>query len=202
MHRWNHLIVALVLPAVLLLLLSAAPPGSTQSRPQTFKVDPGDSSVIFKVRHLGLGSLFGRFNSVRGGYTWDEGDPPNGSIHILVAAESVDSNDPARDARFKDEQFLHAGEFSTISFTSNSIKRLHGSVFEIGGDLTLRGVRRPVTAEVEWFGAKDTARHGYRSGFEARFTINCSNFDIPDSDESGEFGDEVMLIVAIEGLRK
>ena len=113
MLRLHHLFVALVLPAVLLLLLSAAPPGSAQSRPQTFKVDPGNSSAIFKVRHLGLGSLFGRFNSVRGGYTWDEGDPPNGSIRILVAAESVDTNDPARDGRFKGEQFLHADEFST-----------------------------------------------------------------------------------------
>ena len=202
MLRLHHLFVALVLPAVLLLLLSAAPPGSAQSRPQTFKVDPGNSSAIFKVRHLGLGSLFGRFNSVRGGYTWDEGDPPNGSIRILVAAESVDTNDPARDGRFKGEQFLHADEFSTLSFTSKSIKRLHGSVFQIGGDLTLRGVRKPVTAEVEWFGAKDTARHGYRSGLEARFTINCREFGMPCSDESGEFGDEVTLVISIEGLRK
>lgn len=202
MLRLHHLIVALVLPATLLLVLSAAAVGKAQYRPQTFKVDPGNSSVIFKVRHLGLGNLFGRFNSVQGGYSWDESDHQNGSIRILVDAGSVDTNDPARDARFRSEQFLNAGEFSTLSFTSKSIKRLHGSVFQIGGDLTLRGVRKPVTAEVEWFGARDAGRHGYRSGFEARLTFNCGEFGMPGSDEAGEFGNEVTLIISIEGVRK
>lgn len=202
MLRSHHLIAALFLPAVLLLLASAAPVGKAQSRPQSFKVDPANSSVIFKVRHLGLGSIYGRFNSVRGGYSWDESDYRNASIRILVDAGSVDTNDPARDGVFKGERLLHAEEFSTLSFTSKSIRHLHGSVFQIGGDLTLRGVRRPVTAEVEWFGAKETARHGRRSAFEARFTINCREFGMPGSEDAGEYGDEVTLIVAIEGMRK
>ncbi|UCD74108.1 MAG: YceI family protein [Phycisphaerales bacterium] len=197
----RHLTRTLALP-ILLLPLSASPAARVQPRPETFKVDPAHSTVIFKVDHLGVGHFYGRFNNVRGGFTWDEEDPANGSMRILVDAESVDTSDHSRDERFRGEEFLKAGDFPTLSFTSKSIERLHGSVFRIGGDLTLRGVRRPVTAQLQWLGSADTSRHGYRGGFEAGLTISRGDFGSTGGRDGGEFGDEVTLIIAIEGLRK
>lgn len=182
-----------------LLLLAAGPAAMPQSTPESFRIDPDHSAVVFKVRHLGVGTVFGRFNSVRGGFTWDTGDPARGSMRILIDAESVDSNLPARDRRFQSEDLLDASEHSTISFTGKSIRQLHGRMYRITGDLAIRGVRKPVTAEVQWLGSRDTAALGYRGGLEAELTFLRSEFGMLVADE---FGDEVTVLIGIEGMRK
>ncbi len=183
--------------------LAAQPVRSTQSQPQTFRIDPIHSTVLFKIRHLGVSNFYGRFNKVSGGFTWDETDSGNGSMRITVEAKNVDTGNLQRDIHLMSEDFFNAEEFPTISFISKGIEKTSTDTYTLRGDLTMRGVRKPITASMTWLGIKDTkSQYGIRAGFEATFTIKRSEFGMDGFIQEGILGDEVTLTIALEGMRK
>lgn len=168
----------------------------------TFEIDGVHSSVVFMIKHLGVGDFYGRFNEISGEFAWDDSSPAAGSINVTIAAESVDTANTQRDNHLRSPDFFNAREFATVTFRSTTIQQL-GDAFEVTGDLTLHGVTKPVTAELVWNGSGDKGqRFGYRGGLAAEFTIKRSEFGMDTYIEEGMLSDEVKLIVGLSGVRK
>ena len=165
----------------------------------TYDVDKEHASVVFKVRHLGMSDVWGRFNDVSGSFVLDDEDPARSSFDVLIKAESVDTGNGRRDRHLRNADFFDAGQFPEIRFTSKQVRRVEPSVYEVAGDLTLHGVTKPLTLRINKIGAGPTPM-GHRAGGEATFTIKRSDFGMGGMLQA--IGDEVTLFVSLEGIKR
>jgi polyisoprenoid-binding protein YceI len=193
-------------PAALLLYsvapaAPAAAPTSPAAAADTYQVDGGHSSVVFKVKHAGTAWFYGTFEGISGQLTVDEADPGKSSIEIEIAAESVDSNSEGRDKHILGPDFLSAKEFPKIGFESTSVKDVGEGNLEVTGTLDFRGIQKPVTAQVEHIG-KGEMRGKQIVGYEARFSFKRSEFGASYGVAEGALGDEVHMIVSLEAAKQ
>ncbi|MFT3683495.1 MAG: YceI family protein [Phycisphaerales bacterium] len=156
-------------------------------------VDPVHSSVVFKIKHMDKANFYGVFKTVSGSFTFDA-DAAKSSIDVTVDAGSVDTRNGKRDEHVKSPDFLSVKEFPTITFKSKSFKKTGDNAFEVAGDLTFRGVTKPVTAQV-------TQTDANGGGLEATFSIKRSDFGNNTMVGKG-LGDEVSFIVSLEVAAK
>jgi polyisoprenoid-binding protein YceI len=195
--------VAVVLMATGESRVEPASAAATRAAANSFKIDSVHSSVVYRIRHLGVSNFYGRFGNKSGTFTLDPASPETASINVTIEAESVDSGNPNRDKHLKSPDFFNAVQFPTITFKSTSVKKTGEHTFEVTGDLTLLGQAKPVTAKLEYFGEKDTGpKFGHRAGFEATFTIKRTDFGMSFMTEGGALGNEVTVIAAMEGTKE
>lgn len=161
-----------------------------------YTIDGSHSQVVFKVGHLGVSNNYGRFNDLAGSYTLDGA---NSKIEITIKAESVDTANAKRDEHIKSPDFFNAKQFPTITFKSTSVKPGSGNDMAVTGDLTFLGVTKPVSFTATKIGEGDDPWGGHRSGFEA--TIKIKRGDFGSTKMVGPVGDEVTLLINIEGTR-
>jgi polyisoprenoid-binding protein YceI len=177
-----------------------ASPSASLPEAETFSIDPVHSTVIFRINHMGVSNVYGRFNGISGEFTVNSGGA--GSVDVTIDAASVDTGNAKRDAHLKSPAFFSVEEFPQITFKSSALKHVDGNQYEAKGTLTLRGVSKDVTIQVEQVGAKDLGKMGYRMGFEGTLTIHRSDFGMKYMVDGGALGDEVKLILSVEGQRK
>lgn len=173
---------------------------SADAAPGAFKLDPVHSMVVFRIGHMGVSYAWGRFNEPNGTYLIDAADPAKSSIDITIDTEKVDTANAGRDRHLKSPDFFNAKEFPTITFKSKSFSKTGEKTLDVVGDLTMLGVTKPVTAKLTLVGEGQTPQ-GYKSGFEAEFTIKRSEFGMTKYVEEKAIADEVKLNVAVEGAR-
>ncbi len=164
-----------------------------------FDVDPVHSTIIFGINHLGVSTFYGRINNPTGEFHLDPANPAASSFKISAKTENVDTNSGDRDRHLKSGDFFDAKQFADITFRSTAVDRSGKSTYNVTGDLTLHGVTRPINIVVEHIGTKET-RMGVRSGFSTNFTIKRSDFGMGFM--LGMLGDEVTLMIGIEGVKK
>jgi polyisoprenoid-binding protein YceI len=167
---------------------------------EPYKVDPVHSTVVFRIKHFGVGYIHGRFNEVAGDFTWDDANPAGIALDMHLKPETVDTNNPKRDQHLKGPDFFNVREYPDITFKSTQVRQLDANNYEVTGNLTLHGVTRPLTVKLEHVGAAKDPFGMYRNGFETTFAIRRSDFGIKAMPEG--VGDEVRVTVAIEGLRQ
>lgn len=165
--------------------------------PQTYAVDPGHSAAMFRVIHLGAGAFWGRFNAVSGSIAFDATADDGLSFDVSIDTNSIDSGMDNLDAHLKNADFFDVENHGTMTFKSLSAKRTRPKMYEVKGNLTMRGVTKEITAMVEHTGTADMGR-GARVGFEAIFTVKRSEYGIMYGVENGALGDETRIIVAME----
>ena len=167
---------------------------------ETYTVDPVHSSIVFRIKHLGVAYFYGRFINVAGTIVFDDADVSNSSVNIHVKSQHVDTFNGKRDNHLRSEDFFHADKYPLIEFKSKSVKRLDQKSLAVTGDLTLRGATRPLAVRVHHTGSGKDPWGNYRTGFETEFTIMRSEFGM-DYMSSG-LGDDVKITVSVEGIRK
>ncbi|MGE0481898.1 MAG: YceI family protein [Phycisphaerae bacterium] len=165
-----------------------------------YKADAVHSAVIFRIKHLNVSYSYGRFNDVAGSFSFDDAKPENSALEFTVKTASIDTHDKKRDDHLRSAEFFDAEKHPAITFKSKAVKKLGESEFEVAGDLTLRGVTKPLTVKVERTGAGPDPWGGQRSGFETTFTIKRGDFEM--NALKGGLGDDVRLIVSIEGVKQ
>ncbi len=158
----------------------------------SYKVDGVHSSVIFKVRHNQVANFYGRFDDVSGSFALEEG----GTFDISIKADSVHSGNSKRDDHLKSPDFFSAKEFPAITFKSTSVKAKGTDEFEVMGDLTFRGVTKPLTVVAKATG-KGEARGTPIAGMETMFTIKRSDFG--SAFGGAGISDEAHITVSLEG---
>ena len=189
----NKLIVAVVLSVVVL------GTGALARAQANFKVDPVHSGVMFKVNHLGVSSVWGRFNDPQGTIVWDDNDPSKNRIDVTLQTAKIDTANKKRDDHLKSPDFFNAAQFPTLTFKSKSVTKKTEGEYEVAGDLTVHGVTKPITVTVKKVGEAST-QMGHRAGWETSFNVKRSDFGM--NFMPGGIGDDVMLNVAIEGIRE
>jgi polyisoprenoid-binding protein YceI len=166
----------------------------------TYRVDGVHSSVIFRVKHLGVGYFYGRFNDLSGTVVVDDKNPANSSFELRVKADSVDTNNAKRNQHLKGPDFFNAKEFPAITFRSKQVKALGDKKFEVTGDLTLHGVTKSITVKLNRVGTGPDPFGTHRTGFETNFIIHRSDFGMNFMPQA--LGDDIWLLVGFEAVRR
>jgi polyisoprenoid-binding protein YceI len=144
----------------------------------TWSFDPSHSGVHFKVRHLGLTNVHGRFNGVDAWLKVGD-DLADTSFGATIDIATIDTNNADRDGHLLSTDFFSADVHPTMTFASTAIRGAGTDEFEADGDLTINGVTKPVTLAVEFTGAADHPGDGkLHSGFVATTTILRDDFGI------------------------
>src|ERR1700704_193909 len=165
----------------------------------TFKVDPVHSFVLFSVQHLGIANTYGRFNDISGTVVFDRDNPSKSSVELLVQVESLDTHNAIRERSLKSPDFFNAKQFPTLAFKSTKVEG-SGDTLKVSGDLTIRGVTKPLTVDFKKGGEGKGVFGEMRGGGETRFTIKRSDFGM--NFQQGAVGDEVSIILSLEGVKK
>ena len=186
--------------AVILALGTLMSITSAATASDTFKVDPVHSAVVFRIQHLGISYVHGRFNNVSGTIVFDTKAPENSSTEISVKVKDIDTFNADRDKHLKSSDFFDAEKNPLISFQSDTFNKAGDNTYSVSGRLTCHGITRPLTVEVRHIGSGYDPWGGYRAGFETSFVIKRSDFGMTHM--LGGVGDDVELTINIEGIRQ
>jgi len=156
--------------------MSSAP---TAASAVTYSIDPAHSGAGFKIRHLMVCYIRGGFSGVTGAVIFDPVNPANTKIDASIDATSLHSHDEKRDAHVKGADFLDTAKYPTITFVSKNVIPDGKNQWKVTGDLTLHGVTKEVTLDVESAGAEAKDPWGnLRTGAEATAVIKRSDFGL------------------------
>lgn len=159
------------------------------------------ASINFQVQHLGYSWLVGRFNDFSGEFTYDAKNLAASTIKVTINTNSVDSNHAERDKHLRSDDFLNVAKFPTATFVSKEVVLDDDKgEFNIIGDLTLNGVTKSVTIEVDKIGEGKDPWGGYRVGFEGETEFSMKDFNIQR--DLGPASQKVKLTLHIEGIKQ
>lgn len=166
----------------------------------TYQIDTKGSHafVQFKIKHLDISWLYGRFDQFDGQFVYDETDPSKSSIEMTVETGSVNSNHTARDKHLRSDDYLNVDAHPTATFKSKSFTEKDNGHGTVTGDLTLNGVTKEVSLEVSFVGGGKDPWGGFRRGYEARTELTLTDFNIKNAAP----GQTVELIVSVEGIKQ
>ena len=169
----------------------------------TYRIDVGHSELSFRIRHL-MSRANGTFREWAGTLTADPADWSTGSVDVTIQAASIDTRHERRDADLRSENFFDVANHPTITFKSTKVE-VDGSRITVTGDLTMKGVTRPVVLTGEFLGRMGAGTERERIGFSATGKLNRMDYGIVwnRAVEGGGvlLGDEVEITLAIEATR-
>jgi polyisoprenoid-binding protein YceI len=173
----------------------------------TYTLDPAHSSAGFKIRHFMVAYIRGGFSGVTGEAIFDAVNPANTKINASIDVNTLHTHDPKRDAHVKGADFLDVEKYPSINFVSKKVVADGKDQWKITGDLTLHGVTKEVTLDVESAPAEAKDPWGnLRSGASATTTIKRSDFGLsfnaPLETGGVMLSDEVHIHLEIEGIKK
>ncbi len=151
--------------------------GLTVPAPGTFDLDVAHTSVSFVVRHLMVSKVRGHFSDFSGSITVAD-DPAESSVEVSIQAASVDTRDDTRDGHLRSPDFFDVENHPTITFASTGLQHGDGDRFTLAGELTVRGVTRPVELDVELTGVARDPWGGERIGFSASTEVDRGDFGL------------------------
>jgi polyisoprenoid-binding protein YceI len=170
---------------------------SAAAQAGTWKIDPNHSAAQFSVRHLGVSTVRGAFMKVSGSASYDPADPSKNSVDVTIDANSVDTRVQMRDNDLRSPNFLDVQKYPTITFKSKQSKSAGAGKLEIFGDLTIHGVTKEVTLDVDGPSAPIKDPWGnQRIGASASTKINRKDFGINGA--PGAVGDEITITIDTE----
>jgi polyisoprenoid-binding protein YceI len=170
----------------------------------TWNVDPSHSLVGFRVKHLGISTVRGKFGEYEGRLVIGE----DGTITATgtIKVDSIDTGEADRDAHLKAPDFFDTASFPEITFASTSITAVDEDTWEITGDLTMHGITKPITLKAEVGGAGPDPFGGERFGLEATGEISRSDYDMKFNAALGTgnaiVSDKVKLDLDIEAVKQ
>ncbi len=123
------------------------PDTTTQSATQAWNIDTSHSSIDFKVKHMAIASTKGNFKTFSGTIQTNKGELSN--VEVTIDANSITTNDEKRDGHLKSPDFFDVANTPTITFKSTKVEKTSGNEYKVTGDLTMRGVTKPVTFTAE-----------------------------------------------------
>lgn len=157
------------------------------------------SSVSFKARHLDVSWIHGRFNEVDGKFSLDRQDPSKSKFELTIKADSIDTANKARDEHLRQPDYFDTKQFPTIEFKSTSTKAVEGG-YEVTGDFTMHGKTKKITFVLKG-GKEHTFKDVKRVGFSTELSLKRSDFGF-DKNAIGPIGDEALIIIDCEGMKK
>lgn len=168
-------------------------------------IDLSHSSFAFTVRHLMVSKVRGNFGAFSGALSLDLDAPANSSATVEVDAATISTRDDKRDGHLKSPDFFDVAKFPKIAFTSTSVAAKDKEHFTVVGDLTMHGVTKPVTLDVEYAGTQKDPWGGQRAGFSVTGTLDRKEFGLAWNQALDSGGvvlsDKVTLDLEIEAIQ-
>ncbi|HEX2118185.1 MAG TPA: YceI family protein [Acidimicrobiales bacterium] len=144
----------------------------------TYTIDPSHSRVGFVARHAMVTKVRGSFNEFSGSGSFDAENPDNSSLHVTIQAASIDTRNADRDAHLRGNDFFAMDQYPEITFDSTSVEQVDVESVRVTGDLTMKGVTRPVTVDLEFTGAAVDPYGNQRIGIEGATVVNRKDWGI------------------------
>jgi polyisoprenoid-binding protein YceI len=143
-----------------------------------YAIDPAHSTLGFVARHAMVTNVKGKFIDFTGSLHLDGSDPSRSTASIDVKMDSIDTGSADRDGHLKSADFFKTDEFPTMTFRSTSAEALGGDDYRITGDLSILGVTKPLTIDLEFNGAAKDPFGNERVGFEGKAEILRSEWGL------------------------
>ena len=164
----------------------------------SWAIDTNHSQVNFEIRHMGVSTVRGSLSGVTGTVVWDEKDPSKSSVEATIDATTVSTNNANRDKDLRSASFFNVEKFPTLTFKSTSVTRSNGKL-QVVGDLTLTGVTKSVTLDVDGPTAPIKGMGGKTvTGFSATGMVKRSDFNFGSKFGAAMLGDEVKFTIDVE----
>lgn len=162
-----------------------------------YQMETRHTQVLFAIRHLGLTDYYGRFEKVSGTLNFNPGAPEKSSVSVTIDTSSANVMSSELVGELIGPSVFDSGKFPTATFVSRSVERTGSASGRMTGDLTIRGVTRPVVLDVTFNGGTQAGMGGpaYDLGFHASTTIKRSDFGLDKMMWNGFVGDEVRLTI-------
>ncbi len=195
-------------PLVAAALLATA--GLASAAPKPFTIDPAHSEVGFNIRHF-FSKVHGRFEKYDGLIQFDDKDLAASSVDVTIADSSINTQNSRRDNHLRSSDFFDAAKFPSLAFKSTKVvPGKDASHFQIQGDLTMHGVTKPVTLDVEYLGMAPLSMGGRamgtHAGFSASVTVDRKDYGIlwNKTLDNGSLmlGDDVEIVLNIDAIQK
>jgi polyisoprenoid-binding protein YceI len=145
--------------------------------PTTWTLDPTHSTVEFSAKHMMFTTVKGRFTDVEGSVIVDGDSPVTAVVDVTMKAASIDTRTEQRDQHLRSADFLDVETHTTITFKSTKVEGTKEH-FKLIGDLTIRGVTRPITLDATYEGAGKDPWGGERIGFSADAKLDRREFGL------------------------
>jgi polyisoprenoid-binding protein YceI len=172
----------------------------------TWQIDPSHSEIGFKVKHLVISTVSGKFSSFEGSLVAEKEDFGDAQISFSAVIDSISTGSEQRDGHLKSADFFDAAAHPTLNFVSTALVPKGGNEFTLEGNLTIRGTAKPVRLAVEFGGTQADFYGNTVAGFELTGKINRQDFGLTWSavTEAGGIvvSDEVKLHMNVELHKK
>jgi polyisoprenoid-binding protein YceI len=156
--------------------------------------------INFRVQHLGYSWLYGGFKDFSGEFSYDKNAPARSKASVVIKTESLDTNHAERNKHLRSADFFNVDKYPEIKFVSSKYTPKDANSGTLVGNLTMHGVTKPVTINIDKIGEGKDPWGGYRSGFYGTTEINRSDFGIDKN--LGPASEKVEITLSIEGVKK
>lgn len=150
----------------------------TASTTGTYTIDPTHSRIGFVARHAMVTKVRGSFNEFEGTGHFDAEQPERSTLSVTIQAASIDTRNADRDAHLRGNDFFDMERFPTITFTSTAISAAGDDGYRVVGDLTIKGVTKPVTLDLELTGTAVDPWGNTRLGLEGSTVVNRKDWGV------------------------
>jgi polyisoprenoid-binding protein YceI len=141
-----------------------------------WQIDPMHTQVEFSAKHFGMMTVRGRFNDVSTSGTVDPSHPESSSIEVTIDVASLNTHNAQRDNDLRSSYFLELEKYPTITFKSTRVEPAGQDGFTMTGDLTIKGITKPVSLNVHRYGEINDQMMGHRVSYGAEGQINRKDF--------------------------
>ena len=145
---------------------------------ERWEIDSSHSGIHFSVRHLVIAKVRGQFSRWTGAVQVPDGDFTRASLEVAIDAASIDTGVADRDAHLRSADFLDVERFPELTFTSTQVERAGQDRLRVNGQLTIKGVTRDVTLDVEHLGLAKDPWGNERAAFTARTSVDRREFGL------------------------
>ncbi len=180
---------------------------SQSTKPTQWQLDPVHSAAHFSVRHLMISNVRGEFTKLTGSAQINSADMTKSTVEVTIEAGSLNTREPQRDEHLRSSDFFDVAKFPTLTFRSKRVEALGAEDFKVVGDLTIHGVTKEVTLDVE--GPTPSVKDPWgniRAGVTASAKINRKDFGLVWNavTEAGGVvvGDEVKITIEAELIQQ
>jgi polyisoprenoid-binding protein YceI len=149
-----------------------------QSVKTNWTLDPTHSELAFKVRHMMITNVKGEFRKFNASIQTDGMDFTKSSIDVTIDAGSIFTNDDSRDSHLKSEDFFDVEKYSVLTFQGKSLRKTYDDEYKLTGVLTIKGVSKEVTLDVEFGGINKDPWGNEKVGFSVEGKINRKDFGL------------------------
>jgi polyisoprenoid-binding protein YceI len=188
--------------ATILGSMALALPLSAVAQTSTWTPDKAHSEVDFSILHMSLSKVHGRIGLSSGQIVWNEADVTKSTVNMTIDVSTIDTGVAPRDNDLKSANLFDAAQFPTATFVSTSVSKT-GNGLTVTGNLTLHGVTKPVTLQVEGpMGPLPGMGGKMHAGFSATATVSRTAFGIGSKYPSAVIGDDVQLSIELDVVKQ